>query len=258
MYRPYLSFVVAALVVAICMAQGSTSTYYYGPASPTGCVSYVNWMNQPQPTGSWSFEALVNSNCTQHAPTAGVRGWLAVGGSASATQTTLNGTTAGLTERVRQAFRNLKSIVAQYNATLQDVTSVTCLTYDIVVVRPIVNQVQAEPEFWGAQSSWTSPVYPPRTIIGSIQFNGFDCLTSGGVAYNGAPGSNGQVQCNNATDTPIGDILEIDFSFAYPARSALKFPYGSTSMAAVSAAASAASCAVLVLAATASMLLALL
>jgi enamine deaminase RidA (YjgF/YER057c/UK114 family) len=235
MLRFFSCLLVVCALAAICSAQGNTSSYYYGPASPTNCVTYINWANQPQPTGSWSFEAIVHPSCTKHEPTAGVRGWLPVGGSPSATQTTLNGTRDGLKERVRQAFRNLKSIVAQYNATLQDVTSVTCLTYDIVIVRPIVNEVQAEPEFWGAQSSWASPVYPPRTILGSIQFNGLDCLSANGTVYNGGRGSSGQAQCDNATDVPVGDVLEIDFSFAYPTRAALRYPYA-TSMAAVSAA----------------------
>jgi hypothetical protein len=219
---------------AVCAAQGSTSTYYYGPVSPSNCVSYGNWRSQPQPTGTWSFESFVNSGCEKHEPTAGVRGWLAQGGAASATQTTLNGTRDGLKERVRQAFRNMKIIVGNYNATLQDVTSVVCMTYDIVVVRPIVNEVQAEAEFWGPQKDWTNPVYPPRTIVGSIQFNGLDCLSANGTVYNGGRGSAGQAACDQPTDQAIGDIIEIDFSFAYPRRAALQFPY--TSLAAISSA----------------------
>jgi enamine deaminase RidA (YjgF/YER057c/UK114 family) len=202
-------------------------SFYYGPASPTNCVTYANWKFQPQPTGTWSFEALVNErDCDFHAATAGVRGWNAPGGAAVALQTPLNGTLAGLRERVRQAFRNMKQIVGAWGATLQDVTSIVVMTYDIVIVRPLVNGVQSEAEFWGPQANWTVPAYPARTIIGSIQFNGLDCVSAADhTVYGGTRGASGQAVCLNSADYPVGDILEIDFTFAYPKSGKIQYPY---------------------------------
>lgn len=227
MYTSRSVFVALVLALSCVARAGEADTYYYGPASSTNCVTYANWKFQPQPTGTWSFEALVNErDCNFHAATAGVRGWNVPGGAAVAIQTALNGTSAGLRERVRQAFRNMKQIVNAWGASLHDVTSIVVMTYDIVVVRPLVNGVQSEPEFWGPQTSWTNPVYPARTIIGSIQFNGLDCVSAAdGTVYNANRGASGQAVCFNPADSPVGDIIEIDFTFAYPKHAALRYPY---------------------------------
>lgn len=69
-------------------------------------------------------------------------------------------------ERIRQAFRNVKNIAQYYNTNLQNVVrNVVYITgaadsNEFSAVRAIVNEVQAEPEFWGPGP------YPPRSILG--------------------------------------------------------------------------------------------
>ena len=83
-------------------------------------------------------------------------------------------------------------------------------------MRPIVNAVQAEPEFWGLQSSSLEPKYPNRAIVGDMTFNGLDCLTPNtGVIYRGTLNpATGQVQCRDG-DKGIGDVAEVIVDFVH-------------------------------------------
>jgi hypothetical protein len=141
------------------------------------------------------------------------RGWIYT--SANSQQTPIagypGGQDEGIKNRLREALRNAKRIARHYGADYDDFAKVWIETYNVTVVRPLFNAVQAEPEFWGTQSSYTKPVYPNRSIQGNKTFNGLDCLRPDGSIYSGtASPVNGQVVCDSPADVGIGDIAELN------------------------------------------------
>ncbi len=189
-------------------------TPYMGAQSASGCLRYINWSNQPPPTGTWTNGHVISPRC-ENGPQVAVRGWIHT--NVFSAQTFINSTTPAqqretMKERVRETFRNIKRIIRNYGANYDDVVKVKVETFDIPTMRPLVNEVQAEVEFWGPQASSTTPVYPNRAITGLRNFNGLDCLRADGTIYRG-PNVGGQVQCG--ADTPIGDIVEITADFVH-------------------------------------------
>jgi hypothetical protein len=147
-----------------------------------------------------------------------VRGWIHT--NAASAQTDIAGAanqTEGLKERVREALRNAKRIARHYGADYDDFVSTHWYVFDIQIMRPIVNAVQSEPEFWGQQPSFREPKYPNRAIIGDMTFNGLDCLNpSTGMIYRGTLNTaTGQVQCREG-DKGIGDVAEVSVDFVHP------------------------------------------
>src|SRR6202045_3569154 len=65
--------------------------------------------------------------------------------------------------RIRQAFLNMKTIVAAAGGSLRDAVRLVVYGIDMDRYRPLVNKIQEE--FWGA------PPYPPRTIVGGSRLN---------------------------------------------------------------------------------------
>lgn len=189
-------------------------TPFYGTISKSGCLAWINWSNQPPPTGTWSNGHVLHSKC-EHGPGGSMRGWYH--NTTNSQQTDIaahpGGQTEGLKERVREAFRNLKRLIRNYGADYDDVIKIFVMTFNITIMRPVVNAVQAEPEFWGPQVNYTIPKYPNRAIVGDISFNGLDCLRPNGTIYRGAVGTSGQVVCN-VGDKDIGDVVEISYEFA--------------------------------------------
>jgi 2-iminobutanoate/2-iminopropanoate deaminase len=61
-------------------------------------------------------------------------------------------------DRVRQAFANMRHIAASQGASLRDAVRLVVYVTDMVVHRPLVNQVQQE--LWGEGA-----VFPPRSIV---------------------------------------------------------------------------------------------
>lgn len=226
-------FVILVLVALSCVnfvvsdvvdAEG-LGTPNYGYASSTGCLAWINWSNQPPPTGTWSNGHVVSPLC-EYGPTIAVRGWNHT--SSNSQQTTIDSVplsqTEDLKERVRETLRNVKRIARNYGANYDDFAKCEFKVFNITVMRPIVNAVQAESEFWGLQTDWRVPVYPNRSIMGDQTFNGLDCLKTGtGVVYKGGIGPGGQVVCQPG-DRDIGDVVELTVDFVHRRGESPQFP----------------------------------
>lgn len=224
--------VVLLLVVLMCAVARADvvddeplGTPNYGRVSKTGCLAWINWSNQPPPTGTWSNGHVIAPDC-ERGPTMAVRGWIHT--NASSVQTDISAApnqTEGLKERVREALRNAKRIARNYGADYDDFIRTQWEVFDLQIMRPIVNAVQAEPEFWGLQPSYLEPKYPNRGIVGDITFNGLDCLTPNtGVIYRGTLNPvTGQVQCH-AGDKGIGDVAEVNVEFVHLRGRGPRFP----------------------------------
>jgi enamine deaminase RidA (YjgF/YER057c/UK114 family) len=74
----------------------------------------------------------------------------------------------GVVPRVRQAFVNMKTIVAADGATLSDCVRLVVYVTDMYRYRPVVNQVQ--------EMMWGGGPYPPRTIIEVDRLNEDDIV----------------------------------------------------------------------------------
>ena len=201
-------------------------TPHYGRVSQTGCLAWINWSNQPPPTGTWSNGHVIAPEC-ERGPTIAVRGWIHT--SPSSAQTDIAPAlpqTEGIKERVREALRNAKRLARNYGADYDDFISTQWYVFDIQIMRPIVNAVQAEPEFWGLQPSYLEPKYPNRAIVGDMTFNGLDCLTPDtGVIHRGTLNSaTGQVQCPDG-DRGIGDVAELIVAFVHRPGRGPGFPH---------------------------------
>jgi enamine deaminase RidA (YjgF/YER057c/UK114 family) len=156
---------------------------HYGRVSKTGCLAWINWSNQPPPTGTWSNGHVIAPDCAR-GPAIAVRGWIHTSASSAQTDIAAAPTqTEGLKARVREALRNAKRIARNYGADYDDFLRTQWYVFDIQIMRPIVNAVQSEPEFWGLQSSYREPKYPNRAIVGDMTFNGLDCLTAAVGVY---------------------------------------------------------------------------
>lgn len=208
-----------ACVFADVVDNEAIGTPNYGRMSKTGCLRWINWSNQPPPTGTWSNGHVVAPAC-EYGPVAATRGWYYNNTFSAQTPIPLSvdgvlSQTEGLKERVREALRNAKRIARNYGADYDDFARTQFAVYDIEIMRPIVNTVQAEPEFWGLQTAWTVPAYPNRGIIGHKNFNGLDCITPSGTIYRGVNNAaTGQVDCA-AGDFAVGDVVEIDVLFVH-------------------------------------------
>ena len=77
--------------------------------------------------------------------------------------------------RVRQAFSNMKTIVAAAGGSLRDAVRLVVYVIDMDRHRPIVNKIQEE--FWGG------PPYPPRTIVEVSRLNQDDIVEVEGTFF---------------------------------------------------------------------------
>ena len=77
--------------------------------------------------------------------------------------------------RIRQAFLNLKTIVAAAGGSLRDAVRLVVYVIDMDRYRPLVNKTQEE--FWGA------PPYPPRTIVEVSRLNQEDVVEVEGTFF---------------------------------------------------------------------------
>jgi enamine deaminase RidA (YjgF/YER057c/UK114 family) len=82
---------------------------------------------------------------------------------------------AGDERRVRQAFVNMQLVAASAGATLYDAVRLVVYVTDMIRLRPIVNQVQAE--------LWGHGPYPPRTIVEVQRLNQQDIVEVEGTFY---------------------------------------------------------------------------
>jgi 2-iminobutanoate/2-iminopropanoate deaminase len=83
-------------------------------------------------------------------------------------------------ERIRQAFKNMKTIAESEGAKLLDCVRLTVFVTDMARLRPLVNKIQQE--FWGVGP------YPPRTIVEVAKLNQDDIFEVEGTFYAPAKG----------------------------------------------------------------------
>ena len=78
-------------------------------------------------------------------------------------------------ERIRRAYRNMKTIAESEGARLSDCVRLTVFVTDMNRLRPIVNKVQEE--------LWAGGPYPPRTIVEVAHLNQNDIFEVEGTFY---------------------------------------------------------------------------
>jgi enamine deaminase RidA (YjgF/YER057c/UK114 family) len=88
-----------------------------------------------------------------------------------ATNTLIEGDEA----RIRQAFQNMKTIVAAAGGSMRDAVRLVVYVTDMDHYRPLVNKIQEE--FWGG------PPYPPRTIVEVSRLNQEDIVEVEGTFF---------------------------------------------------------------------------
>lgn len=120
-----------------------------------------------EPTGPWS----VGVRAGDFMFVAGMRGI------DPATNTLVEGDEA----RVRQAFLNMRTIVAASGGSLRDAARLVVYVTDMDRHRPLVNKIQ--------QELWGGPPYPPRTIVEVSRLNQDDIVEVEGTFFcpRGAP-----------------------------------------------------------------------
>jgi 2-iminobutanoate/2-iminopropanoate deaminase len=114
-----------------------------------------------RPTGPWSVAARAGDFIY----IAGMRG----------IDPETNTLVRGDTDRIRQAFLNMKLIAESAGATLRDCVRVVVYTTDMDRLRPIANKVQKE--------LWGEGPYPPRTIVEVRRLNQDDILEVEGTFF---------------------------------------------------------------------------
>lgn len=77
--------------------------------------------------------------------------------------------------RIRQAFLNMKTIVAAAGSSLRDAVRLVVYVTDMDRYRPLVNKIQEE--------IWDGPPYPPRTIVEVSRLNQDDVVEVDGTFY---------------------------------------------------------------------------
>ena len=83
--------------------------------------------------------------------------------------------------RVRQAFLNMRAIVAAAGGGLRDAVRLVVYVTDMARHRPLVNNIQEE--------LWGGPPYPPRTIVEVSRLNQGDIVEVEGTFYCPAGGA---------------------------------------------------------------------
>jgi 2-iminobutanoate/2-iminopropanoate deaminase len=77
--------------------------------------------------------------------------------------------------RIRQAFLNMKTVVAAAGGSLHDAVRLVVYVTDMDRYRPLVNKIQEE--FWGGGP------YPPRTIVEVSRLNQGDIVEVEGTFF---------------------------------------------------------------------------
>ncbi len=113
------------------------------------------------PTGTWSLGARAGDFVF----VAGMRG----------IDPASNSLVAGEEPRIRQAFKNMKTIAESEGAGLADCVRLTVFVTDMARLRPLANKVQEE--LWGGGP------YPPRTIVEVARLNQDDIFEVEGTFY---------------------------------------------------------------------------
>jgi 2-iminobutanoate/2-iminopropanoate deaminase len=128
---------------------------------PQDEIEFLSPPGAIEPTGTWS----VGVRAGDFVFVAGMRGI------DPKTNTLVDGAEA----RVRQAFTNMKTIVAAGGGRLRDAVRLVVYVTDMDRYRPMVNRIQEE--FWGG------PPYPPRTIVEVSRLNQDDIVEVEGTFF---------------------------------------------------------------------------
>ena len=131
------------------------------PAPRPGGVKTLSPQGAIKPTGPWSVAVRAGDFIY----IAGMRG----------IDPETNTLVRGDTDRIRQAFLNMKRIAESAGATLRDCVRVIVYTTDMDRLRPVTNKVQEE--------LWGEGPYPPRTIVEVRRLNQDDILEVEGTFF---------------------------------------------------------------------------
>src|SRR3984957_5761078 len=128
---------------------------------PPDVVDFLSPRGAIRPTGPWSLGVRAGDFVF----VAGMRG----------IDPATNKLGQGDEARIRQAFLNLKTIVAAAGGSLRDAVRLVFYVAAMDRSRPLVNKIQEE--FWGA------PPYPPRTIVEVSRLNQDDIVEVEGTFF---------------------------------------------------------------------------
>ena len=128
---------------------------------PAGKIEVLSPPGAVKPTGTWSLGVRAGDFVF----VAGMRGI------DPATNKLVDGDEA----RIRQAFLNMKTVVAAASGSLRDAARLVVYVTDMDRYRPLVNKIQEE--FWGG------PPYPPRTIVEVSRLNQDDIVEVEGTFF---------------------------------------------------------------------------
>jgi 2-iminobutanoate/2-iminopropanoate deaminase len=128
---------------------------------PPDDIAFLSPPGAIEPTGPWSLGVRAGDFVF----VAGMRGI------DPATNKLIDGDEA----RIRQAFLNMKTVVAAAGGGLRDAVRLVVYVTDMDRYRPLVNKIQEE--FWGG------PPYPPRTIVEVSRLNQDDIVEVEGTFF---------------------------------------------------------------------------
>jgi 2-iminobutanoate/2-iminopropanoate deaminase len=128
---------------------------------PSDDIEFLSPPGAIKPTGPWSLGVRTGDFVF----VAGMRGI------DPATNKLVDGDEA----RIRQAFLNMKTIVAAAGGSLRDAVRLVVYVTDMDRHRPLVNAIQEE--------FWDGPPYPPRTIVEVSRLNQDDIVEVEGTFF---------------------------------------------------------------------------
>ena len=128
---------------------------------PPNDIEFLAPSGAIKPTGPWSLGVRAGDFVL----VAGMRGI------EPATNKLVDGDEA----RIRQAFLNMKTIVAAAGGTLRDAVRLVVYVTDMGRYRPLVNKIQEE--------IWGGPPYPPRSIVEISRLNQDDIVEVEGTFF---------------------------------------------------------------------------
>lgn len=128
---------------------------------PPDDIEFLSSPGAIKPTGPWS----VGVRAGDFVFVAGMRG----------IDPGTNKLVEGDEARIRQAFLNMKTIVAAAGSSLRDAVRLVVYVTDMDRYRPLVNKIQEE--------IWDGPPYPPRTIVEVSRLNQDDVVEVDGTFY---------------------------------------------------------------------------
>jgi enamine deaminase RidA (YjgF/YER057c/UK114 family) len=128
---------------------------------PLDDIEFLSPPSTIKPTGPWSLGVRAGDFVF----VAGMRG----------IDPATNKLVEGDEARIRQAFLNMKTIVAAAGGSLRDAVRLVVYVTDMGRNRPLVNKIQEE--------LWGGPPYPPRTIVEVSRLNQDDVVEVEGTFY---------------------------------------------------------------------------